>query len=96
MNEGYCDMRGFLSFMILFLLSKNNMSGKKLADEFEKRKGSRPSPGTIYPALKCLKEAGLIKESKKGKTINYSLTDHGKKEFKKAKLQFCKIFMDVI
>ena len=31
-----CDMRGMLSFMLLFLLSKNEMSGQELADELEK------------------------------------------------------------
>ncbi|MDO8625236.1 MAG: PadR family transcriptional regulator [Candidatus Diapherotrites archaeon] len=92
---GYCDMRGMLSFLILFLLSKKPMHGTQLADEIGSRKGIKPSPGTIYPALKELNEAGLIAEKKEGKTIVYSLTDEGKKELKVAKLRFCRIFIGI-
>ena len=56
-NESCCDMRGLLSFLILFLLSKKPMHGQEIANELERRKGIRPSPGTIYPALKV----GLFK-----------------------------------
>jgi len=85
-----------LSFLILFMLSKKSMHGKELADELEKRKGDRPSPGTIYPALKTLKEEGLILEEKTGKIITYQLTSQGKKVLSIAKERFCKAFMDVI
>ena len=85
-------MRGMLSFMLLFLLSKKEMSGQELADELEKRKGDRPSPGTIYPALKQLREHGLISEKKDGKNIRYILTNNGKKGFKHAKKHFTRIF----
>ncbi len=96
-KSGYCcDMRGLLSFLILFLLSKKAMHGDQIAEEIGKRKGSKPTPGTIYPALKCLKEADLIKEKKSGKTITYSLTSDGKETLKKAKQQFCRTFMDVM
>src|SRR3989338_5313901 len=87
-----CDMRGFLSFMVLFLLSKKRMHGQEIAREIEKRKGEKPSPGTIYPALKGLKEDGLIEEEKKGKTVYYNLTKSGKGALKIAKAQFCKTF----
>ena len=59
-----CDMRGLLGFLILFLLSKKPMHGQDLADEIAKRRGERPSPGTIYPALKSLREMGFIIEEK--------------------------------
>ena len=85
-----CDMRGMLSFLILFMLSKKSMSGQEIAYEIEKRKGSKPSPGTIYPALKSLKKAGLIKEKNIGKSISYSLTIEGKKTLKIAKIRFCR------
>ncbi|MGV8131062.1 MAG: PadR family transcriptional regulator [Candidatus Pacearchaeota archaeon] len=95
MDKSYCDMRGFLSFLILFIISKKSMHGQEIALELEKRKGCKPSPGTIYPALKQLKENGLIKENKEGKTITYSLTLEGKKELEKAKIQFCRTFSDI-
>ena len=88
-------MRGFLSFLILFLLSKKEMNGQQISDELERRKGCRPSPGTIYPALKSLKEDGFIKETTNKKTIAYTLTYAGKKAFDDAKIQFCRTFTDV-
>lgn len=89
-------MRGMLSFLLLFLLSKKPMHGQELASELEKRKGGRPSPGTIYPALKTLRENGLINEKKEGKNIIYSLTKEGSKTLDQAKEQFCRTFMDVM
>ena len=74
------------------------MHGQELADEIGKRKGMRPSPGTIYPALKHLKHAGFIKEkksTKEEKTIIYELTSDGEHALKIAKQQFCKTFVGV-
>ena len=90
-----CDMRGFLSFLILWLLSKKPLSGSELADELEKRKGCRPNPGTIYPALKELsrKKAILLHEKNGRKT--YTLTAAGRAELERATNVFCKIFYDV-
>ncbi len=71
------------------------MHGQEIASELEKRKGIRPSPGTVYPALKALKKSALIKEKKSGKKIVYTLTDDGKATLKFAKQKFCRIFMGV-
>lgn len=90
-----CDMRGFLSFLVLFLLSKKKMHGQEIARELERRKGEKPSPGTIYPALKGLRESGLVKEEKKGKTIFYGLTRGGRGALKVAKQRFCRTFEGV-
>lgn len=90
-----CDMRGMLSFLILFLLSKKIMHGQEIAVEIEKRKGDKPSPGTIYPALKNLKEMDFIKEKKEGKTINYTITALGGEALKNARQRFCRTFKDV-
>ncbi len=84
-----------LSFLILFLLSKKHMCGTELSAEIGKRKGEKPSPGTIYPALKALKEHRLIKEKKSGKTIVYSITSGGKEGLAEAKKHFCRTFTDV-
>ena len=94
-DEECCDMRGLLSFLILFLLSKKPMHGQEIAIELGKRRGEKPSPGTIYPALRCLKDSGYIKEKKQGKTIAYSLTENGKKVLATAKQRFCRTFTDV-
>lgn len=94
-GECGCDMRGMLSFQILFLLSKKSMHGEKLAEEIGKRRGEKPKPGTIYPALKDLKENGLIKGKKEGKTIIYSITKEGKTVYKNSRNYFLRCFGDI-
>src|SRR5271166_6189014 len=91
-----CDMRGMLSFQILYLLSKKPMHGDELAEELGKRRGEKPTAGTIYPALKELKEKKLIHGRKEGKTIVYSLTPLGKEAKKSALTYFCRCFGDII
>ncbi|MGA7603699.1 MAG: PadR family transcriptional regulator, partial [Nitrososphaeraceae archaeon] len=88
---------GMLGFLILFLLyERKPMHGQEIADELAKRRGDRPSPGTIYPALKSLKYAGFVSEEEKvGKTITYCLTPRGTKAFQIAKRRFTKTFLGV-
>jgi len=95
MGNCCCDMRGMLSFLILFILSKGPKNGQEIAQEIGKRKGAKPSCGTIYPALKSLKEAGLIAQKKQGKAIVYTLTASGRSALGNAKEQFCRTFMGV-
>ncbi len=72
------------------------MSGEELRKEIEKRKGSKPSPGTIYPVLKALNENGFIQEiNDGGKEKKYKITPEGKKEMQKATRQFISIFFDM-
>jgi PadR family transcriptional regulator, regulatory protein PadR len=91
MADTACDMKGFLSFLILWMVSKQPMTGAAIAEELEKRKGNKPSPGTIYPALKDLKEKGLLQANTKKE---YTLTTKGKKELDKGLKTFCTIFSD--
>jgi len=88
-------MRGFLGFLILFFLSQKSMHGQEIANEIAKRKGEKPSPGTIYPALKGLREAKFIEEEKDGKIITYTLTPRGRKALSIAKRKFTKTFLGV-
>jgi len=90
-----CDMRGMLSFLILWLLSKRPMYGQELAKEIGKRRGTKPNPGTIYPALKELKKRGLIKSRKKGRVTNYHITEEGRKGIQTACEYFCKAFGEI-
>jgi DNA-binding PadR family transcriptional regulator len=72
------------------------MHGQEIAEEIAKRKGERPSPGTIYPALKSLREMGfIIDEKNDGKIIVYSLTQTGKNALMIAKRRFVKTFLGV-
>ena len=83
-------MRGMLSFLILWLLSKKTIYGQELAKEIGKRRGTKPNPGTIYPALKELRKRGLIKSKKEGKVTNYYVTEKGRKGIQKVWEHFCK------
>ena len=90
-----CDMRGMLSFLILWLLSKRPMYGQELAKEIGKRRGIKPNPGTIYPALKELKKRGLIESKKEGRVTNYHITEEGRKGIQTACEYFCKAFGEI-
>lgn len=95
MTNKSCDMRGMLSFMILWLLSKKPMYGQELATEIGKRKGVKPNPGTIYPALKELKKRSLIESKKKGRIITYQITENGKLGFQLSREYFLKAFGEI-
>lgn len=87
-----CEMKGYLSYLIIWILGKKSLNGAQIGRELEKRRGTKPSPGTIYPALKELKNNGLISvDSDK----IYSLTNNGEKELISACKFFCQIFFDM-
>ena len=88
----HCKMKGFLSFLILWMLKNKKMTGSEITDEMEKRKGRRFSPGTIYPVLKKLKDSGLIIDDEEKK---YSLTENGEKELNIHIENFFRIFWDL-
>lgn len=91
-----CDMRGFLAFTVLRLVAKRKMSGEDIRKELEKRKGSKPSPGTIYPVLKSLSGNGWIEEAEdNGKEKKYKLTRDGKRELNAATRKFIAMFCDM-
>lgn len=87
-----CEMKGFLTYLILWILGKDRMNGAEIGRELQKRRGTIPSPGTLYPALKDLKNKELIKVDE---NKYYSLTPEGEKELKIACKYFCNIFYDV-
>ena len=92
MRHRHCQMKGFLSFLILWLISKKNMTGVEITEELEKRKGRRPSPGTIYPVLKKLKERGLITDDE---NKIYTLTKKGEEELETHLERFFNTFCDI-
>lgn len=94
-DDGMCDMRGMLSFMILWLLSNRPMYGQELATEIGKRRGDKPNPGTIYPALKELANRNLIKAHLEGRNNVYELTEQGRTSLSKAMEYFRKAFGDI-
>lgn len=90
-KEMKCGHKGPLAFLVLWVIKKNSFNGVGVADELEQRKGSKPSPGTIYPILKELKEKFLIKVDREGR---YSLTDKGRRELKRHAQHVCHLLHD--
>jgi DNA-binding PadR family transcriptional regulator len=84
-----------LSFHVLWLLSKKPMNGQEISEELGKRRGTKPTPGTIYPALKDLRTRKMVNMEKKGRTIIYTLSDEGKEGLDKACKYFCNAFGEI-
>lgn len=91
MKDSSCSTKGFLSLLILWMVKKKARTGAEIALELEARKGSKPSPGTIYPALKDLVAKGLLRVNGKKE---YSLTAKGKQELDTGLQTFCTLFSD--
>jgi len=91
-----CDMRGMLSFQILWLLSRRTMNGQEICREIARRKGRAPTPGTIYPALKELRRRGLVKMERAGRETRYSLSEHGMEELDRACRYFISVFGEIL
>lgn len=72
--------RGAVAQAILMLLDERPMHGYELIEQLEERSGGawRPSPGSIYPALRRMEARGLVagEDDEAGKRI-YSITEEG-------------------
>ena len=90
-----CDMRGLLSFYILWLLSRKPMNGQEISEELRKRRGTKPTAGTIYPALKGLRKKGLVEMERKGRTTMYTLSEDGREGLEIACKYFCSAFGEI-
>ncbi len=90
-----CDMRGLLSFHILWILSRTPLNGQEIGEELKKRRGTKPTAGTIYPALKELERKRLVKKEKKGRSTIYHLTEKGKGELGTACQYFCNAYGEI-
>ena len=86
MKPSCIDVKGLLRYLILHELSKKKLCGDELAEFIGKRKScGKLTPGTIYPVLKILREAKLIKLQVRGRKKLYLTTPKGKKEYTAAK-----------
>ncbi len=76
---GYGFKTGFLKLTLLKLLSEDSSHGYALMGEIEHitEKDWRPSPGSVYPALRELESKGLITSETRGRQKVYSITDNG-------------------
>ena len=72
--------RGDMKFALLELLQERPMHGYEMIKALEEKTGGfyTPSPGSIYPTLQMLEEAGLVTSNEiEGKKV-YSITDAGR------------------
>jgi DNA-binding PadR family transcriptional regulator len=72
--------RGAVRDAVLVALAERPMHGYELITELEARSAGRwrPSPGSIYPALARMEEAGLIAAEEVDAKKVFSLTDRGR------------------
>ncbi len=71
------------------------MYGQELADELAKRRGTKPNPGTLYPALADLEKSGNVETRKEGRKKIYSLTSQGKESARISCEYFCKAYGEI-
>src|SRR5438105_4183173 len=70
--------RGDVKYVILRALSEQPRHGYDIIRELEDSSGYRISPGSVYPTLQMLEDAGLVtSEQVEGKRV-YTITDEGR------------------
>ncbi|MFT4311265.1 MAG: PadR family transcriptional regulator [Candidatus Woesearchaeota archaeon] len=87
------EFKGLLSFLILHELKYRSLNGVFLAEKIGKRRGSKLTPGTIYPALKKLRNKKLVSVSVKGREKYYKLTKKGESELNNQYKLFSRYFI---
>lgn len=71
-------LKGILKILILRELEKNDLSGQELMERIAQKTAKRPSPGSVYPLLHELQNAGFLDVKVSGKRKVYSLSDVGR------------------
>ncbi|MCB5168699.1 PadR family transcriptional regulator [Streptomyces bambusae] len=74
--------RGDVRASILALLADRPMHGYEMIQEIGERSGGvwKPSPGSVYPTLQMLEDAGLITSASEGGKKLFTLTEAGRAE----------------
>ena len=70
---------GELPLVVLALLEREPMHGYQVLGELTRRFGDayEPSAGSVYPAIRALRDDGLVGATSAGRRSVYSLTDLG-------------------
>ncbi|MFH1637707.1 MAG: PadR family transcriptional regulator [Candidatus Woesearchaeota archaeon] len=92
----HLSVKGFLMLQILHKLNKQRLCGDELAAIIGGKRGSKLTPGTIYPALKFLRKKKLIRQKRAGRKKLYELTPEGKEEYALFRRLFLKMFGDIL
>ena len=77
-RRGGGRQRGDLKYEILEALLEGPRHGYDIMLEIERKRGLRPSPGSIYPALQMLEDGDFVRgEERDGKRI-FTITEKGR------------------
>jgi PadR family transcriptional regulator len=90
------DLRGLLSFWLLWELRHGPLNGAQLADRLAWRRGQAVSPGTLYPALSELVGARLLTKRRAGREAAFELTARGRSDLDCALGCLGAMFADVL
>ncbi len=70
--------RGDLKYEILEALLETPRHGYDIMLTIEQKRGMRPSPGSIYPALQMLEDGDFVRSSERDGKRTYEITDKGR------------------
>jgi DNA-binding PadR family transcriptional regulator len=81
--------RGDVRGEVLTALLDGPAHGYEVIRRLEEKSGGfwRPSPGSVYPTLQMLQDAGLVRSSEHDGRRTYELTDEGRAEAEQQKAQ---------
>ena len=92
--------KGFLKYMMLKEISKNESTGYQLMKKIASVTGYKPSTGSIYPMLKSMEKEGWISGKSRDDKIFYKIRKLGRlkmKEFDEIKMdQMVKIHQSIV
>jgi DNA-binding PadR family transcriptional regulator len=82
--------RGDIRTAVLVALRDGPANGYEVMRRLEEMSGGlwRPSPGSVYPHLQMLEEAGVVESDQTSGSRTYSLTEAGQAEAEQADLPF--------
>jgi len=90
-------MYGHLKLLVLKALTRKPMSGYSLMNEIQETIGGcKPSCGSIYPLLDDLSQEKLVTITIEGRKKIYALTQTGKEEFKRIKVEKDKLIDNIL
>jgi DNA-binding PadR family transcriptional regulator len=70
--------RGDLKYEILEALLEGPRHGYDIMLIIESKRGMRPSPGSVYPALQMLEDGDFVRSSERDGKRTYEITDKGR------------------
>jgi DNA-binding PadR family transcriptional regulator len=75
--------RGDLKYEILEALLEGSRHGYDIMLTIERKRGLRPSPGSIYPALQMLEDGDFVRSYERDGKRTYDITDKGRELYAK-------------